>query len=138
MARETGLEPATSTVTGWHSNQLSYSPASYQPGCFRNLATLVASMHIRYYVFLILQILKAKKMNFFACFCIKGIKNALFYCFEAGALNLTRSSAISFSSGFFELWAALRFIFSSIFISSMRQTGDFPDFSGRISGIFRL
>ena len=27
MARETGLEPATSTVTGWHSNQLSYSPA---------------------------------------------------------------------------------------------------------------
>ena len=29
MARETGLEPATSTVTGWHSNQLSYSPAPY-------------------------------------------------------------------------------------------------------------
>ena len=28
MARETGLEPATSTVTGWHSDQLSYSPAS--------------------------------------------------------------------------------------------------------------
>ena len=28
MARETGLEPATSTVTGWHSNQLSYAPAS--------------------------------------------------------------------------------------------------------------
>ena len=27
MARETGLEPATSTVTGWHSNQLSYAPA---------------------------------------------------------------------------------------------------------------
>ncbi len=27
MARETGLEPATSTVTGWYSNQLSYSPA---------------------------------------------------------------------------------------------------------------
>ena len=27
MARETGLEPATSTVTGWHSDQLSYSPA---------------------------------------------------------------------------------------------------------------
>ena len=27
VARETGLEPATSTVTGWHSNQLSYSPA---------------------------------------------------------------------------------------------------------------
>ena len=30
MARETGLEPATSTVTGWHSNQLSYSPASFK------------------------------------------------------------------------------------------------------------
>ena len=29
MARETGLEPATSTVTGWYSNQLSYSPAYY-------------------------------------------------------------------------------------------------------------
>ena len=29
MARETGLEPATSTVTGWHSNQLSYSPAPF-------------------------------------------------------------------------------------------------------------
>ena len=27
VAGETGLEPATSTVTGWHSNQLSYSPA---------------------------------------------------------------------------------------------------------------
>ena len=27
MARETGIEPATSTVTGWYSNQLSYSPA---------------------------------------------------------------------------------------------------------------
>ena len=27
MARETGLEPATPTVTGWYSNQLSYSPA---------------------------------------------------------------------------------------------------------------
>ena len=29
MARETGLEPATSTVTGWYSNQLSYSPTFY-------------------------------------------------------------------------------------------------------------
>ena len=28
MARETGIEPATSTVTGWYSNQLSYSPAT--------------------------------------------------------------------------------------------------------------
>ena len=28
MARATGFEPATSTVTGWHSNQLSYAPAN--------------------------------------------------------------------------------------------------------------
>ena len=27
MAELTGLEPATSTVTGWHSNQLSYNSA---------------------------------------------------------------------------------------------------------------
>ena len=27
MAEATGLEPATSTVTGWHSNQLSYASA---------------------------------------------------------------------------------------------------------------
>ncbi len=27
LAGATGLEPATSTVTGWHSNQLSYAPA---------------------------------------------------------------------------------------------------------------
>ncbi len=26
MAGLTGLEPATSSVTGWHSNQLSYNP----------------------------------------------------------------------------------------------------------------
>ena len=30
MARETGLEPATSTVTGWYSNQLSYSPTFFK------------------------------------------------------------------------------------------------------------
>ncbi len=28
LAGATGLEPATSTVTGWHSNQLSYAPAT--------------------------------------------------------------------------------------------------------------
>ena len=30
MAGKTGLEPATSTVTGWHSNQLSYFPAFFK------------------------------------------------------------------------------------------------------------
>lgn len=45
----TGLEPATSTVTGWHSNQLSYSTMGLVKGlnlrvmrllvaCFTNLA----------------------------------------------------------------------------------------------------
>ncbi len=29
MAGLTGLEPATSSVTGWHSNQLSYNPKGY-------------------------------------------------------------------------------------------------------------
>ena len=30
LAEATGLEPATSTVTGWHSNQLSYASAFLQ------------------------------------------------------------------------------------------------------------
>ena len=35
MAEATGLEPATSTVTGWYSNQLSYSPAFYSETQYR-------------------------------------------------------------------------------------------------------
>ena len=30
MAGLTGLEPATSSVTGWHSNRLSYNPMNKQ------------------------------------------------------------------------------------------------------------
>ena len=36
MAVWTGLEPATSCVTGRHSNQLNYQTAIYKTICFRN------------------------------------------------------------------------------------------------------
>ena len=50
MARATGFEPATSTVTGWHSNQLSYAPAiscirlNIHPGCGKSKLNLEKSM----------------------------------------------------------------------------------------------
>ena len=43
MARETGIEPATSTVTGWYSNQLSYSPAQSKRTAFRFAVPLIYS-----------------------------------------------------------------------------------------------
>ena len=45
MARETGLEPATSTVTGWHSNQLSYSPA-FISGVARTETSIAVNSYI--------------------------------------------------------------------------------------------
>ena len=39
MARETGLEPATSGVTGRRSNQLSYSPTGARPDKPRKFAS---------------------------------------------------------------------------------------------------
>ena len=33
VARKTGIEPATSTVTGWYSNQLSYFPTQLIKRC---------------------------------------------------------------------------------------------------------
>ena len=44
MAGTTGLEPATSTVTGWHSNQLSYVPASLRPLEYSVLYSLQARL----------------------------------------------------------------------------------------------
>ena len=40
MAGLTGLEPATSSVTGWHSNRLSYNPAIF--GALRSTELLLA------------------------------------------------------------------------------------------------
>ncbi len=62
MAGETGLEPATSTVTGWHSNQLSYSPAC-------------GNMSLIYTLLLKMQVQKTKKrekkINILSEICIR-------------------------------------------------------------------
>ena len=62
MARETGLEPATSTVTGWHSNQLSYSPAPYLYQPLTSLCIAVNS-YIKYTLFRKMQAFFSKKMK---------------------------------------------------------------------------
>ena len=46
MARETGLEPATSGVTGRRSNQLSYSPTALVGARLRDRAAAQASQVI--------------------------------------------------------------------------------------------
>lgn len=55
MAEATGLEPATSTVTGWHSNQLSYASASLM-------------MPLMYAIISIFQAGFRKKIQFFSDF----------------------------------------------------------------------
>ncbi len=71
MARETGLEPATSTVTGWHSNQLSYSPAPYlyQP------LTITVNVYIKYTILVKMQVDFAKKAKKFAKKEFSDVKN---------------------------------------------------------------
>ena len=61
MARETGLEPATSTVTGWHSNQLSYSPAPY----LNQSLTITVNVYIKYTILIKMQVDFAKKAKIF-------------------------------------------------------------------------
>ncbi len=46
VARETGIEPATSTVTGWYSNQLSYSPAQLKRPVFRFAVPIIYSAEL--------------------------------------------------------------------------------------------
>ena len=79
MARETGLEPATSTVTGWHSNQLSYSPASSGSiSVAAVLNPLLSEQYLRYFYFKILQVFKQKKVKFFLKnFCKRLYKTVL-------------------------------------------------------------
>ena len=46
MARLTGLEPATSGVTGRHSNQLSYNRRFARPGVSPNMGTYYAPARV--------------------------------------------------------------------------------------------
>ena len=45
MAGTTGLEPATSAVTGQHSNQLNYVPTAFSTTC-RKLLNLLAFLTV--------------------------------------------------------------------------------------------
>ena len=61
MARETGLEPATSTVTGWHSNPLSYSPAQLFIVAVLTCEVFAVNSYIKYTIFRKMQAYFPKK-----------------------------------------------------------------------------